>query len=123
MDKQTKGRKTPRYSCYGPIEFRTPWHTFTGRILNLCLHGCLIEPGQPTGYTVGDYADLRFEVNRLSFRVQCIIRHLSPNGTLGVEILLLSDRSRKQLSELLEELAASQLNPARDKLNLQGLDQ
>ncbi len=99
-----------RYSCYGPIEFRTPWYTFTGRILNLCLDGCLIESSRPTGYIVGDHLELRFKVNRLSFRVQCIVRHLSPDGTLGVEVLLLSDRSRKQLNELIEELASS---PAR----------
>jgi PilZ domain len=107
MDKRIEGRKTRRYSCYGPIEFRTQHlHTFTGKIHNLSLNGCLIEPSQSTDCAVSDRLDLRFEVNRLSFRVQCIVRHVSPDGTLGVEILLLSDRSRKQLSELIEELAS-----------------
>ena len=109
MDKQIEGRKTRRYSCYGPIEFRIlqDWYPFTGKILNLCLDGCLIKPSQPTDYVVGDRLDLRFEVNRLNFRVQCIVRRLSPDGTLGIEILLLSDRSRKQLNELIQELEST----------------
>ncbi len=108
MDQQIEGRQTRRYSCYGPIEFRIhDWCTCTGKILNLCLDGCLIKPSQPTDYAVGDRLDLRFEVNRLSFRVQCIVRRLSPDGTLGIEILLLSDRSRKQLNELIQELEST----------------
>jgi hypothetical protein len=113
MDKQIEDRKTRRYSCYGPIEFRIQdWYTFTGRILNLCLDGCLIQPSQPTDCVVGERLDLRFEVNRLSFRVQCIVRHISPDGTLGIEILLLSDRSRRQLNELIEELESTANSPA-----------
>lgn len=111
MDKSIEARKTQRYLCYGSGELRNQHsHTFAGKILNLSVDGCLIEPGQPTDYIVGDHIDLRFEVKHLSFRVQCIVRRVSPEGALGVEILLLSDRSRKQLGELIEELASTE-NP------------
>lgn len=102
-------RKTPRYPCSGPIDFRIQnWHVRKGRILNLCLDGCLIEPHLATGYVIGDQLEMRFEVNRISFRVHCIVRQIRPSGNLGVEILCLSDRSRHQLRALIEELARTQ---------------
>lgn len=101
-------RKTPRYACHGPIDFRIQnWYVRKGRILNLCLDGCLIEPHLVTGCEVGDQLEMRFEVNRLSFLASCIIRQMHPSGDLGVEILRLSDRSRRQLRELIDELAAN----------------
>ena len=109
MNRRTEGRKTRRYRCYGPIEFRVQdWYTFTGKILNLSLEGCFIQPDQPTGYTVGERLNLRFKVNHLIFLVQCIVRRVAPDGTLGVEILLLSDRTRRQLKELIEELDSTE---------------
>lgn len=105
MNQRTEARKTRRYACYGPIEFRVQdWYTFTGKILNLSLEGCFIQPDQPTGYTIGERLNLRFEVHHLTFLVQCIVRRVATDGTLGVEILLLSDRTRTQLKELIEEL-------------------
>jgi hypothetical protein len=109
MNQRIEGRKTRRYSCCGPIEFRVQdWYTFTGKILNLSLEGCFIQPDQPTGYSVGDRLNLRFEVHHLTFLVQCIVRRVAPDGTLGVEILLLSDRTRKQLKDLIEELDSAE---------------
>ena len=53
MNQRIEGRKTRRYPCYGPIEFRVQdWYTFTGKILNLSLEGCFIQPDQPTGYVI-----------------------------------------------------------------------
>lgn len=107
-------RKAPRYSCHGPIDFRIPgWHSRKGRILNLCLSGCLIRPALNTNgsYEIGDQLDLRFEVNRFRFRVQCAIRSIHPSGSLGVEILGLSERCRGQLYELVSELATISANP------------
>ncbi|HTH53493.1 MAG TPA: PilZ domain-containing protein [Edaphobacter sp.] len=100
-------RRTVRYSCHGPIDFRVQgWYLRKGRILNLCLDGCLIQPQQiGTGYVPGDELDLRFEVNRLSFRAQCVIRRIQPSGALAVELLCLSDRSRRRLRQLIEELS------------------
>lgn len=54
---------------------------------------------------------MRFEVNHLSFRVHCIVRQVRPSGHLGVEILCLSDRSRAQLRELIDELSRTRSEP------------
>ena len=101
-------RRSPRYSCSGPIDFRIlGWYLQKGRILNLCLEGCLIEPHRTTDYGVGDQLELRFEVNRLAFRALCVVRRIQSTGALGVQILRLSDRGRRQLEELVEELSRS----------------
>jgi hypothetical protein len=97
-------RRTRRHPLHGPIDFSVRnWYLRRGRILNLCLDGCLIQPHLATGCTPGDLLDLRFEVNRLAFRAQCTVRRVSPDGLLGVEILRLSDRNRAQLRDLLAE--------------------
>jgi hypothetical protein len=74
--------------------------------LNLCLDGCLIEPQLGTDCAPGDVIEIRFEVNQLTFLAQCIVRRVQSSGDIGVEILSLSDRSRLQLQELIDELAA-----------------
>nr|WP_238398779.1 hypothetical protein [Edaphobacter sp. 12200R-103] len=89
------------------------WYLRKGRILNLCLDGCLIQPresmdsSEGAGYLIGDQIEMRFEVNRLSFRVHSIVRQVRPSGHLGVEILCLSNRSRTQLRLLMDELRAA----------------
>jgi len=99
-------RRHPRHRCHGPIDFRIQgWHLRKGRILNLCLDGCLIEPQLATDCVAGDQIEMRFQVNRLTFLAQCIVRRVQPSGVIAVEILFLSDRSRRQLKELLDELA------------------
>lgn len=107
-------RRTPRYSCHGPINFRVEgWYLHRGRIRNLCLDGCLLEPMLHTGCVPGEYLDLRFEVNRLPFLAHCIVRRVHPSGALGVEILRLSERGRSQLHQLIGELAL--LTPASEE--------
>src|SRR5437763_1622856 len=101
-------RRTRRYRCYGPIDFRIRgWSLRKGKILNLCLNGCLIQPRLATDCVAGDVLDLRFEVKQMSFRAQCVVRSVHPSGALGVEILDLSERNRLQLGVLLAELEAS----------------
>lgn len=108
MSSVDERRRVPRYRCSGPSDFRIlGWHLRRGRILNLCLDGCLIAPRQLTGYEPGDLLDLRFEVNHLSFRAVAVVRSVHNDGALGVEILNLSGRNRTQLRELIAELAVS----------------
>lgn len=100
-------RRHPRHLCHGPIDFRIQgWYLRRGRILNLCLEGCLIEPQSSTDCVPGDEIEMRFKVNQLTFLAQCIVRRVQPSGDIGIEIVSLSDRSRRQLQELIDELAA-----------------
>ena len=109
MSSPSERRKSRRYPCYGPFDFRIDgWYITTGKIVDLCLNGCLLQPRLQSEVNINDILDLRFEVNRLTFRARCIVRRVSPDGTLGIEILFLSDRSRKQLKDLIEELDSAQ---------------
>ena len=110
-------RRTPRHPCHGPADFRVHnWYLRRGRILNLCLEGCLLQPQHATGYRPGDPLDLRFEINRRTFRAQCIVRRTNPDHTLGVELLELSSRNRTHLRELLSELGAPSSTAQRAKV-------
>ncbi|MBS1799925.1 MAG: PilZ domain-containing protein [Acidobacteria bacterium] len=101
-------RRSPRYGCHGPADFRVHnWYLRRGRILDLCLDGCLLQPNLSTGYRPGDVIDLRFEINHLCFRASCIVRRVNPDNTLGVELLKLSGRNHAQLAELIAELDTS----------------
>jgi PilZ domain len=105
MPSPSERRQSRRYPCYGPFDFRIDgWYITTGKIVDLCLNGCLLQPHLQSEVNINDILDLRFEVNRLTFRARCIVRHIAEDGTLGIEILLLSDRTRTQLKQLIEEL-------------------
>ncbi|HEX7159276.1 MAG TPA: PilZ domain-containing protein [Edaphobacter sp.] len=108
MNEPADARRSPRYACHGPIQFRINKWEIKGKIINLCLEGCLIRPTREFGLEEGDEFNLRFQVNGLSFRVRAIVRHVGKNDTIGVEILRLSGRVQAQLRELLEELADAQ---------------
>jgi hypothetical protein len=106
-------RRAHRHRIHGPADFRIQnWYLRSGRILNLCLDGCLLEPRLATDCVPGDLLDLRFEIHGLAFRARSVVRRVSPDGLLGIELIQLSDRSRNQLQLLIEEL-----EPAGDKLN------
>jgi hypothetical protein len=108
MTSSADQRRTLRHPCHGTIEIRIDgWRLYPGRILNLGIDGCLVEAAQWAGCEPGDLLDLCFSVNHLSFRTQCIVRWTRPSGTVGVEILLVSVRGRRQLDELIQELAAT----------------
>lgn len=98
-------RSTRRHRVHGPIHFSIEnWQRRSGRILDLCLEGCLIQHEHAADCMPGDTLDLRFEINRLAFRARCIVRRVSPDGRLGVQLTQLSQRSRTQLQQLLAEL-------------------
>ncbi|WP_263366892.1 PilZ domain-containing protein [Edaphobacter bradus] len=114
MTDSAEARRSRRYSCRGPIQFRIHNWQITGKLINLCLEGCLIRPNTELSLAVGDQFDLRFEVNHLTFRAQCVVRWIAQDQRLGVEILMISERGRTQLIDLLEELAATPLLSSSD---------
>jgi hypothetical protein len=110
--KARERRRAPRYDCHGPIDFRIEgWYLRRGRILDICLNGCLLQPHLKTDCDPGDHLDLRFQVKGLTFRAYCIVRRTQSTGAIGVEILSLSERGRHQLKQLLEELALPSQEP------------
>jgi hypothetical protein len=107
MTQPADARRSRRYGCYGPIQFRVLNWQITGKLINLSLEGCLIRPSQKVSFAAGDTFELRFEVRGLCFRVRCAVRWVGPDQRLGVEILMMSERGRRQLVELLDELTAA----------------
>ena len=103
MARRIEARKSPRHPCYGPIDFRVDNWRITGKVINLCLKGCLIRPRQHLVCSIGDTLDLRFEVNGLSFHAHCIVRWVGADHMVGVEMLQLSERGRRQLRELFDQ--------------------
>lgn len=112
MNDSIDGRRSRRYICHGPIKFRIHNGHATGKIINLCLEGCFIQPNQEICFFVGDTFDLRFEVNHLVFLAQCVVRRVAKDRKIGVEIVMMSRRGHQQLIELLRELAMTTENGA-----------
>jgi len=108
MNEPADARRSPRYTCHGPVQFRIRNGEINGKIINLSLDGCLFCPTHELDLEVGDEFDLRFKVSGLSFCARAIVRRVGANNTVGVEIIQLSERVRTQLRELLDELSHGQ---------------
>jgi hypothetical protein len=94
-----------RYEVRGPADFGTRhWYQRRGRILNLGLDGCVIEPRNSTGHSPGDSMAIRFEVNRINFAARAIVRSVYSDGLLGVELVEMSEPSRTRLLTLIDEM-------------------
>jgi PilZ domain len=74
------------------------------RIENLGLLGCRIRIGDSQCFRRSEPVEMTFCVRQLPVRVQGVIRRARPDQTIGVEFTLLTQRGRRQLRELIEEL-------------------
>jgi len=76
-----------------------------GSIENLSLGGCLLQLDHHHGFHRGENVEMTFCVRQLPVRVQASVRQLDRSDLVGVVFTLLSDRGRRQLLALIEELA------------------
>jgi hypothetical protein len=105
---ESERRCSARYDVQGSARFGVhQWYLRRGRIHNLCLDGCLIEPRASTSLSPGDSIALHFKINRISFRARAIVSSVDPDGMLAVEIVDLSEDCRKRLLTLLDEVNAT----------------
>ena len=74
------------------------------RILNLSVGGCLMELQGPLDLAVDEIVELIFKVNQLPFRVRGNVRIVRSTVLVGFQFLQVSERTRRQLQELIEEL-------------------
>jgi hypothetical protein len=104
---ESERRRSGRYEVQGPADFgKRHWYRRRGRILNLGLDGCLIEPRRSTGHSPGDSTEIRFEVNRIRFDARVIVRSVYSDGLLGVELVEMSEACRTRLLTLIDEMHA-----------------
>jgi hypothetical protein len=78
--------------------------TMSGRIMNLSQGGCRIRTEEP--FNVGIYVriETEFYLRGLPFRLAGVSQAIMDKNTIGIRFLDMSDRKRKQLTELISEL-------------------
>jgi len=78
--------------------------TMSGRIMNLSQGGCRIRTDEP--FNVGIYVriETEFYLHGLPFRLAGVSQAILDKNTIGIRFLDMSDRKRKQLTELISEL-------------------
>ncbi|WP_263350876.1 PilZ domain-containing protein [Acidicapsa acidisoli] len=76
-----------------------------GRIVNLSLGGCRIRTQEQ--FKVGIYVrvEAEFQLHGLPFRVGGVSQAIQDKNTIGVRFLDVSERKRRQLTELIAEIA------------------
>ena len=100
-------RRYGRFRCGGEAEIRSLVSPLCakGRVANLSLSGCLIHLSDNHGFQCGELIEMRFCVRQLSLRVQGSIRQAHPGPLVGIEFTFLTERGKRQLLELIKELA------------------
>jgi PilZ domain len=100
-------RRHPRFQCGGEAEIRTlcSGHRAQGKIINLSVGGCLIQLEDDHNFRRGEGAEMTFCVRQLPLRVQGSIRQTYVGQAVGVEFTVLTERGKRQLLQLIEELA------------------
>lgn len=77
----------------------------SGKVENLSLGGCLLHLEDRHGFRRAESVEMTFCVRQLPVRVQASIRQLYPGYVVGVAFTMLSERGKRQLTTLIEELA------------------
>lgn len=100
-------RRHTRFHCGGEAEVRSLSSGIVarGKIANLSLGGCCIEVGISHSFRKDEAAEMTFSVRQFPLRVQGVIRQAHCGQALGVEFTMLSERGKRQLQELIQELA------------------
>ena len=97
MEQQGEDRRRHlRFRCGGEAEIRSLSSCVCARgaIANLSLGGCLMQ-------LVENHSCVR----QLPVRVRASVRQVYPDHHVGIEFTMLSERGKRQLKELIEELA------------------
>jgi hypothetical protein len=100
-------RQQPRFPCNGNAEIRSLESGLcaTGKIENLSLCGCRLLVEDCHKFRAGETVEMSFIVRQLPLRVQASVRQLHSGKAVGVVFTLLSERGKRQLCDLIDELA------------------
>jgi PilZ domain-containing protein len=105
-------RKEPREDVYTSVEILliNVGSRLRGRILDLSLGGCRIRTIER--FPVGIYTrvEVGFRMEGLPFRLGGVIQAIHDHKTVGIRFLDVSERKRKEVLELIGEIA--ELHPA-----------
>lgn len=122
-------RRNPRFACFGfagvqPTPEAMP---LPAKVVNLSAGGCLIVLEEPHALTQDTTVELTFDVNGQPFRLWGKVRVIRADRSIGFQFPLLSERVRKRLDSLIEELIEDALtkgyrNGAREKRRYPRID-
>jgi hypothetical protein len=100
-------RRNARFACTGHADvlLAADAPLLPARIVNVSKGGCLIELQKPQSLDLGTSAELTFKANRLPFRMRVRAAAIRSGTLVGFQFNPLSERVRRQLEELIEELA------------------
>ena len=107
---QTERRKEPRYLCLGHVTLvRLPGLSWTGRILDLSLGGCLIEIRSFVYAAPGSAIELTVQAGGAALRVMGKVSFADrpEPGRIGISFTQLSKRGQRALEELIAKLEAA----------------
>ena len=77
----------------------------SANIVDLSIEGCLLVFNEPQNISKEAMAELTFRVNQLPFRVRGQVRSVQSGITVGFQFTMLSGTVRRQLEDLIEEMA------------------
>jgi c-di-GMP-binding flagellar brake protein YcgR len=99
-------RRNPRFECSGiaSVQVTDAEAPLPAKLVNLSEEGCLIVLEKPKCLPPDTIVELTFKVNDVSFRVGAQARVIRSETTIGFQFPLLSDRVRKRLADLIEQL-------------------
>lgn len=100
-------RSNPRLQCVGHAGVQTlPAYEkpCPAKIINLSLGGCLMALEMPLALVMDEIVELLFSVNQMPFHVRGKVRSIRSKTLIGFQFPHLSNRTRTQLEDLIQEL-------------------
>lgn len=99
-------RRNPRFACLGVagVQRKPTEEPIPAKVVNLSAGGCLIVLEEPHALTQDTTVELTFEVNGQPFRVWGKVRAVHSDLDIGLEFPLMSERVRRRLEDLIEQL-------------------
>lgn len=79
-----------------------------GRVQDLSLGGCRLRANEPFNVGIFVRVEAEFYLHGMPFRVAGVIQTILDKNTIGIRFLDMSERRRKQLTELVAEMEAAQ---------------
>jgi c-di-GMP-binding flagellar brake protein YcgR len=98
------------------VYFSPSGHPLKAGILDLSLGGGLIQLETPYPTFLGAVIEIAFTVNQLPFRVRAKVRAVRSEASLGLAFEVTSERTRRNLQDLIEELEEDHAKRQANKL-------
>jgi hypothetical protein len=107
-------RRNPRFPCSGEAQIRSLVTGLSahGKVGNLSLCGCRLQLGICQVFRKGEAVEISFCVRQLPVRVLGSVQQALSGQVVGIEFTMLTERGKRRLLELIEELTEISLDRA-----------